>query len=216
MRKEVIGDATLILGDCRDVLPTLGRFDALVTDPPYGIGKRWGGTMAGKNGSSRLWSKDAASWDAEPIDAGTISAVLAAAPTQIVWGGNYYALGAARGWLVWDKIQKFSGADAELAYTNLDIPVRVFRMSRIEAYGSNAPLKKEHPTEKPLALMRWCIGHLPDNARTILDPFMGAGTTGLAALDSGRQFTGIEREQSYFDIACRRIEEAYRQPRLVA
>ena len=70
---------------------------------------------------------------------------------------------------------------------------------------------KQHPTQKPVALMQWCLGFLPD-AKTILDPFMGSGTTGVACVKLGRKFTGIELDSDYFDIACKRIEEAYRQP----
>jgi len=106
-------------------------------------------------------------------------------------------------------VQEFSGADFELAWTNLDKPSKAFRLSRVEAYGQ---VERLHPTQKPLPLMKWCIGHLTNPApQTILDPFMGSGTTGVAAVQMGRDFIGIEREPKYFDIACKRIEDAQRQ-----
>jgi DNA modification methylase len=143
-----------------------------------------------------------------------MAAALHAGRHHIVWGGNYYSLPAARGWLVWDKVQRFSGADAELAYTNLDIPVRIYRLSRIDAH-QNLERGKEHPTQKPIVLMEWCLSFIPD-AKTILDPFMGSGTTGVACMRLGRQFIGIEREARYFEMACQRIENAQRQERLFA
>ena len=206
-REEVIGDARLILGDCRDVLPTLGKVDAVVTDPPYGIANLWGSQQKGRRGSSRLWTGDNA-WDAETSPE-AVTAARAMAPKAIIWGGNYYDLPPSRGYLVWDKIQEFSNADSELAWCSWDLTPRTFRYARAQLASEG----KEHPTQKPLPLMMWCLGFVPE-ARTVLDPFMGAGTTGVACANLGRSFIGIEREPAYFDVACRRIEEAYRQPRL--
>jgi DNA modification methylase len=136
-----------------------------------------------------------------------IEQVVAAGANAIVWGGNYFDLPPRRGWLLWDKIvREFSSGHAEMAWTTLDQPVRAFNYS----HGALASEGKEHPTQKPLPLMKWCIGFLP-NAETILDPFMGSGTTGVAAVQMGRRFIGIEREAKYFDIACKRIEDAQRQ-----
>jgi site-specific DNA-methyltransferase (adenine-specific)/modification methylase len=214
MKVETIGNATLYLGDCREILPTLPKVDAVVTDPPYGIGDRWGHEMKGKRGRSRLWNAGEAEWDAAPVDSALLEKVMAHGRGNIIWGGNYYALPAARGWIVWDKLQKFSGADAELAYTNLDMPVRVYRLSRIDAH-QNLERGKQHPTQKPSALMEWCLSFLP-GAQVILDPFMGSGTTGVACANLGRKFIGIEIEPKYFDIACERIRAAYAQGRLFA
>ncbi len=207
VRKEIIGDATLILGDCRDVLPTLGKVDAVLTDPPYGIAKLWAGEQAGKNGKSRLWVGDN-SWDEQTIPE-AVSAARALAGKSIIWGGNYYDLPPSRGYLVWDKMQEFSNADSELAWCSWNQTPRTYRYTRAQLISEG----KEHPTQKPLRLMQWCLGFLPD-AQTILDPFMGSGTTGVACANLGRTFIGIEREPTYFDIAVRRIEEAYKQPRL--
>jgi DNA modification methylase len=199
----VIGRAQLWLGDCRDILPTLGKVDAVVTDPPYGLAGRLANNDA--NGEWGMCSEEALAWDKEPaIEALDLSRTCA--PAQIIWGGNYYSLPIARCWLLWDKMQEHTGAHAEMAWTNLDKPVRTFRYARAQLASEG----KEHPTQKPLRLMKWCLGFVPD-AQTILDPFMGSGTTGVAAVQMGRNFIGIEREPKYFDIACKRIEAAQRQ-----
>lgn len=202
-RTETIADGvTLYLGDCREILPTLGKVDAVVTDPPYGLGDRLHG---GTNGE---WSNQfavAPAWDRNVIDPDVIIG-LAARPA-IIWGGNYYPLPPVRGWLAWDKMQEHSSGHFEMAWTNLDIPTRAFRMCRAEAYGKG----KAHPTEKPLDLMKWCLAFLPAKA-SVLDPFMGSGTTGVAAVAQGRPFVGIDRDPKYFDIACRRIEDQAKRP----
>lgn len=210
MREEVIGDCRLILGDCREVLPTLGKVDAVVTDPPYGLGDKWQGGAANTRAKWKLNDGGASmGWDADVSDA--LPSALSLADHAIVWGGNYYDLPPRRGWLIWDKIvREFSSGHVEMAWTTIDQPTRAFNYAR----GSLASEGKEHPTQKPLPLMRWCIQQLPDNTQTILDPFMGSGTTGVACQKLGRKFIGIEIEPKYFDIACRRIEQAYAQPDL--
>jgi len=201
--KVIIGNATLYRGDCMDVLPMLPMAGALVTDPPYGIDV--GSMGMGKGKKSTTFEKF--EWDKNTPTSYLIAKCLDAADIAIIWGGNYFALPPSGCWLAWDKVQKFSGADLELAWTNLCKPTKAFRMSRVEAYGS---IDKQHPTQKPLALMKWCIEQA-GNPQTILDPFMGSGTTGVAAMQMGRSFVGIEREQKYFDIACQRIEQAQKQ-----
>lgn len=194
---------TLYLGDCRDILPTLGKVDAVVTDPPYGLGDK---LRIGGHAKWSLMSADGVKWDDAVSDA--LPDALALADDAIVWGGNYYQLPPVRGWLIWDKIvRKFSTGHVEMAWTTLDQPTRAFNYAR----GELASEGKFHPTQKPLPLMRWCIGFLKD-ASTILDPFMGSGTTGVAAVQLGRQFIGIELDPGYFDIACRRISDALARP----
>lgn len=199
-----IGDATLILGDCREILPTLGPVDAVVTDPPYGIGQDGGQFRGRKGGGHRVLPN--MGWDKATPDQATFSAILAAAPKHIIWGGNYFTdkLPVSRGWLYWDKKMGGDFSDGELAYTSIDMALRSFSLCN-KMHG------KEHPTQKPDALIDWCLSFLP-GAKTIVDPFMGSGTTGVACAKLGRRFIGIEIEPRYFDIACRRIEEAYRQP----
>ncbi len=202
-REEIIGNARLICADCRDILPTLPKVDAVVTDPPYGLGDK---LSTGATGAwSKLHVKGGHAWDQAIPD--NIPAVVAAGTDAIIWGGNYFDLPPRRGWLLWDKIvRKWTSGHAEMAWTTLDQPVRAFNY----AFGELASEGKTHPTQKPLPLMKWCLGFLP-NAQSILDPFMGSGTTGVAAVQMGRRFIGIEREPKYFEIACKRIEDAQRQ-----
>ena len=195
---------TIYHGDCREILPQLPPADLLLTDPPYGIGERWAtSAMVGKNGSSRLWGQGE-TWDDAPADSALVSAAILHARHAIVWGGNYYRLPPARGWLIWDKVQKFSGADAEMAWTNLEMPVRVYRLSRIDAFVNERESVKMHPTEKPLRLMRWCV-KLANADGLILDPFMGSGTTLRAAKDLAHPAIGIEIEERYCEIAVARL-----------
>ena len=204
-RVETIGDARLILGDCMEVLPTLGKVDAVITDPPYGTADLWKAPNVPKARKWHLFGEgEILDWD-KPQDVVLLFPKLA--PKVIIWGGNFYALPTSRAWLVWNKIiRNFSTSVCELAWTNLDKPVDAFDYS----HGQLAHEGKHHPTQKPLPLMRWCIEQAGRPAVT-LDPFMGSGTTGVAAVGMGLGFIGIEREPKYFDIACRRIEQAYRQ-----
>jgi site-specific DNA-methyltransferase (adenine-specific) len=206
MREEVIGECRLILADCREVLPTLGPVDAVVTDPPYGIGYAAQPIVGKGKAKSNHVRRD---WDNEIPD---MDPVLAAAERHIIWGGNYYPLPLTRGWLSWHKPDAPpSLSHFELAWTSLD---RTSRQISQSIAATNAE-RIGHPTQKPLRVMLWCLEFLPD-AKSILDPFMGSGTTGVACAMTDRSFIGIEREPSYFDIACRRIEAAYKQPRLFA
>lgn len=208
--KERIGDATLILGDCREVLPTLGRVDALCTDPPYGINY---GNSGGFN-PSHGWGpwRAQVEWDVSRPNREIFDLMRDCTEDQIIWGGNYFTdyLPPSMRWLIWDKGQRnFSLADCEMAWCSQQKAARVMTYAR----GAAVRDGKEHPTQKPIAVMEWCLGFLP-NATTILDPFMGSGTTNVACARLGRRFIGIELEPRYFDIACRRIEAEYRQPRL--
>lgn len=213
MRTETIGEATLYLGDCREVLPTLGRVDAVVTDPPYGIGAVSRGVIGTSNAApTRDYGR--ANWDDQPIDAELLAMVLQAGRWQAIFGGNYYALPPSSCWLVWDKENTGHFADCELAWTNLPKAVRRIRYMWNGMLRANGEARGDHPTQKPIGVMSWVLQQLPADVTTILDPFMGSGTTGVACARLGRRFIGIEIEPRYFDIACRRIEEAYRQPRL--
>ena len=198
-----IGRARLACGDCRDILPTLGKVDAVVTDPPYGIG-----FAAQPTRYQRANGMVAVNWDDSLPD---LTLTLSAGDFVCVWGGNYHALPVSRGWLAWIKEGNApSMADLELAWTNRDMNARSFHKTVKSASLEKNLQEAAHPTQKPVSLMRWSIGFAPI-ATTILDPFMGSGTTGVAAVQMGRDFIGIEREPKYFDIACRRIEEAQRQ-----
>jgi len=206
MRVETIGDATLYLGDCRDILPALAPVDLVLTDPPYGIGE-----AAGKNKSRGLMavSKDYGDdqWDNEPPPDDLIDAIRAKGRYQIMFGGNYFTLPPSSCWLVWDKDNGSTDfADCELAWTNLPQAVRrlKFRWQGMLQENMGAKELREHPTQKPVPVMRWALGQAK-GVQTVLDPFMGSGTTGVACVEMDKTFIGIEREAKYFDIACKRI-----------
>ena len=207
-RCEVIGDATLYLGDCLEVLPTLGAVDALVTDPPYGIGAH---NSIGGDNKAAVRRYVNSQWDSitQPK---AIETAISIARRAIVFGGNYYALPPSKGWLVWDKHGTANFGACELAWSNIDMPIQKIDHMWMGFWRKGNEERGHHPTQKPLGVMQWCLGFLPD-ARTILDPFMGSGTTGVACVREGRKFIGVEIDEGYFDIACRRIEAETRAPR---
>jgi DNA modification methylase len=215
-RMEQIGDCTLYLGDCLELLPTLGKFDAVVTDPPYGIdiggAKSIGG--AGKITQATEYGKH--DWDKIGLTAEQFALIRGICDDYIIWGANHLAeiIGKHPGVLIWDKKcqngwnDTFS--DAETAACTSLTRAKVFRHLWVGALRKNGE-ERDHPTQKPRELMEWCLGFLP-KAKTILDPFMGSGTTGVACAKMGRKFTGIEIDPGYFEIACERICKAYAQP----
>lgn len=197
-RVEVIGGCELYLGDCMEIMPTLGAIGAVVTDPPYGIGI----TRSNRLSTSRGFGGQ--TWDDEAAD---MSWLVPMGVPAIVWGGNYFDLPAHRAPLVWDKNNAGRDfADFEMAWTNLDMVARRFIFRPMNMDGG-----KQHPTQKPEQLMKWCLDFIPANL-LILDPFMGSGTTGVASAKLGRRFIGVEREPTFFDVACERIRKAYAQP----
>lgn len=215
--KVVIGDCELWHGDCREVLPLLPVCDLILTDPPYGIGEAAGKNKSrGKMAVARDYGNDA--WDNEPPPAWVIELMRAKAKWQVLFGGNYYSLPPATCWLVWDKENGESDfADCELAWTNLPKAVRRLRWRWAGMLQQDMANKevREHPTQKPVPVMRWALMQVRD-AATVCDPFMGSGTTGVACVHEGRRFVGIERERRYFDVACERIAQAQREQPLIA
>lgn len=203
-REEIIGDCRLILGNCLEIMPTLGKVDAVVTDPPYGIGED-GGRFRGRKGQNiRVLPKGG--WDKETPPEAIFKLILSCSDEQIIWGGNYFSdkLPPSKGWLYWQKLMGGDFSDGELAWTSRNKALREYTKC---PKGQGAL----HPTQKPVEVMKWCLDFLPD-ADTVLDPYMGSGTTGVACVKLGRKFIGIEIDESYFEIACRRIREAYAQP----
>lgn len=215
--RRVIGNAVLYLGDCLEILPTLEKVDAVITDPPYGIFKRTddSGKMFGKETIYSV-DKSAANWDAKPSKE-LLELCIAAADKHVIWGGNYLAdhLGACRGPLIWNKLTgDNSYADGECAWSNVAGTMRIFTHQWCGAFkDSERGQRAIHPTQKPVALLEWCI-KLAKLPAVVLDPFMGSGTTGVACMNLGRKFIGIEIEPKYFEIACERIENAQRQQRM--
>ena len=191
----------LHLGDCLEVMKSIPdkSVDAVITDPPYGIG-------IASNPFRQKFEKQA--WDNSPASQEMIDEIQRVSRYQIIWGGNYFDLRPSKGFIVWDKKQgeEFSSAMCEYAWCNLNKPAKMFRYS--------ARYAREHPTEKPIDLIKFCIAFLPDEVATILDPFMGSGTTGVACVQTGRNFIGIEIDPGYFAIAEKRIKDAQQQMRL--
>ena len=203
-RKEVIGDATLYVGDCLEILPTLEKVDAVITDPPYGIGFGSKHTKWSANRGTVLGE-----WDACAADVGFLADY---ASDVVIWGGERFSLPIRRRWLTWVKPDAPpTFASTEFAWTNKDAPARHI----VQSISATNAERVGHPTQKPIRVMEWCLGFFP-LAASVLDPFMGSGTTGVACANLGRKFIGIEIEPKYFDIACERIENAYRQSRLFA
>ncbi|MGD9725282.1 MAG: site-specific DNA-methyltransferase [Nitrospiraceae bacterium] len=208
---------TLYCGDCREILPSLGKVDAVVTDPPYGIAFVHGAGGDGIGGGKYVskFNGVAIAGDDVPFDPAPL---LDLAPVTILFGANHFAdrLPSASKWLVWDKRKGFTRndfADCEMAWTNIGGVARLINhywngMMRDSEKG----IPRVHPTQKPIEVMQWVIKEIPPPATLILDPFMGSGTTGVAAVKLGRKFIGIEIEPKYFEIAVRRISEALKQP----
>ena len=187
-------------GDCREILPTLEPVDLVLTDPPYGIGAIWQGGKGHGWGNADVQKEARNTWDVAPPDDLTIQLWLSKGRDSVIWGGNYFDLPVSRGWLVWNKPERnFTLAEAELAWTSKDTVIRVFDANRSD-------VGRIHPTQKPISLMRWCLEKFPD-AQTILDPFMGSGTTLRAAKDLGRKAVGIEIEEKYCEIAAKRLAQ---------
>ena len=236
-RVEVIGNATLYLGDCRDILPTLGKVDAVIGDPPYSVsvaGSKVVGTP-GKGVRSLDFFEGDTDWRAmTALVADAFGFAIASKPrTVVAWCGHRQIgpltellenNGYSTRLLFWRKRcpppsppgAGFSQSVEQAVYGYL--PGRVwnggqydFNCFEADSYRFGQPGKVDHPTQKPLSLMKWNVDRLTDRNQTILDPFMGSGTTGVAAVQMGRKFIGIEREEKYFSIACRRIEDAQRQ-----
>jgi site-specific DNA-methyltransferase (adenine-specific) len=185
-------------GDCREILPTLPKCDLVCTDPPYGSGYASNPIV----GKGKTQSNHAAQdWDDSPVDC--ISAVLEAGKEAIIWGGNYYALKPSRCWLTWYKPDAPpSMAQVELAWVSRDGNAKHLAWSIAATNGERVG----HPTQKPEAVMRWAISQFQD-AQTILDPFMGSGTTLVAAKNLGRKAIGIEIEEKYCEIAAKRLAQ---------
>jgi len=188
--------ATIYCGDCREILPELPKVDLVLTDPPYGV------DITKSNRLSVSRGRGAEAWDGSAPDVETIKVVLESGRDAIIWGGNYFSLPVCRGYLIWDK--QNDGRDfgeCEFAWSSLDAVPRIHRQ---RAQGMDGG--KVHTTQKPLDLFKWCLSHFPE-AQTILDPFIGSGTTLRAAKDLNRHSIGIEIEEKYCEIAAKRLAQ---------
>ena len=190
---------TIYCGRAEDIIPYLSGFDLLLTDPPYGI-------KADRDRKSQKagWvDYGLGGWDHKPAAIGTLNACIALCDKAVIWGGNYFPLPPSMGWFVWNKLQReFSLADGELAWTNVDKALRIFDYSRSQALLDG----RVHPTQKPIALMKWCIGRMGASC-SVLDPYMGSGTTLVAAKDLGLVSTGIDADERCCEIAAKRLSQ---------
>jgi DNA modification methylase len=199
----------LHLGDCLEYMKSMpGKsVDAVITDPPYGIGEHGGACRTrGRRGYSKHENKG---WDKKPPKKIVFTNILRISNTAVIWGGNYFSdkLPPRMGWVYWRKLMGGDFSDGELAWTSRNSALKEF---------TKCPkgMDKLHPTQKPIELMLWCIENYSNIGDTIFDPFMGSGTTGVAAIQLGRNFIGCEIDPDYFKIAENRIKEAEMQPNL--
>jgi site-specific DNA-methyltransferase (adenine-specific) len=220
---------TLYLGDCREIAPTLAPVDAVVTDPPYGQDYKVNTFYAGGTRKNAVVQRNGKKLIVNPTiyapivgdkDAFDPAPWLGFAPEVLLWGAHKFADRLPPGgWLVWDKVPTGKirdQGDGEAAWINRDQPMRIHRLlwdGLCVGIGARhevtAGQKRHHPSQKPEALMIWCLGYIKGSS--ILDPYMGAGSTGVAAVKLGKRFQGIEIEKTYFDISCRRVEAATKQ-----
>jgi site-specific DNA-methyltransferase (adenine-specific)/modification methylase len=215
-REETIGDCRLILGDCREILPTLNKAAAVVTDGPYGIayshsggGRRVRGGRLPAVRHGRMIDGDDAPFDPAP---------WLAFSEAVFFGADHFAMFLPKGrWLVWDKKDGMASntfSDCEFAWCSNPGAARLKRyLWNGVAQAGEKGESRHHPNQKPIEVMEWAISFVA--SRNILDPFMGSGTTGIAAMRLSLGFVGIEGDPKYFGIACRRIEQAYRQGDLI-
>ncbi len=202
-------DIDLRLGDCLEILRGMPdkSIDLILTDPPYGIADVWKGGASCGWAAARKDTPKRNAWDKKPSQE-VIDNILRIGKKAVIWGGNYFRLPISRGWLVWDKPERnFSLSEAELAWTSEDRPMRVYDCRRSDP-------GRKHPTQKPLLLMKRCLLNFSDEGDTVLDCFLGSGTTMVACVQTGRHGIGIEIDPDYFAIAQKRIAEAQQQPNL--
>ncbi len=199
---------TIYHGDCREIIPQLACFDLLLTDPPYGCGEN-SKRVASRGKLAQATDYGDFDWDSEPASDSEIESCRTRGGRQIIWGGNYFSLPPSKCWLVWDKLNGSNDfADCELAWTNLPGAVRKFPFlwnGMIRA-GRDSGITRVHPTQKPVELMKWCIARA-GAVKSILDPFMGSGTTLVAAKDEGIAAVGCDAEERYCEIAAKRLSQ---------
>jgi len=204
---------TIYHGDCRQIMPMLGRFDLLMADPPYGIGEGMRAAVRTKSRKpdarwkqARCTDYDPGEWDDEPVEEWVMQLARSICNKQIIFGGNYYNLPPCKGPLVWDKENGDTDfADGEMAWNNLGCALRIKRhlWAGMRRKGGE---DRRHPTQKPLEVIQWAILQAGD-VETILDPWAGSGTTGHAAKNLGKRAVLIEREERYCEIAAKRLAQ---------
>ena len=202
---------TIYCGDCREILPQLDvKVDLVLTDPPYGINAdktQNDNARSGRVSNGGYWKEyEYTAWDKNAPDSKLFEMIFNKSKNQIIWGGNYFFLPSRCQWLIWNKVQRGVMTDGEMAWTNKQGSLKIFDMARTDAYINTTELK-HHPTQKPTPLISWCLSLYPE-AQTILDPFLGSGTTAVAAKILGRKCIGIEIEEKYCEIAVKRLAQS--------
>lgn len=205
---------TIIQGDCLEVMKGFkdNEFDLVITDPPYGIGIAKAGKVGGGSVRGKTKKFKPSSWDEFTPSQAYFDEIRRVSTNQIIFGGNYFAnkLSNSRCWLVWfkrDGLPTRTFADAELAWTSFDSNTRVFSLRWDGFIRDSKNDRFNHPTQKPTELLKWCIAQFKLEGQTILDPFMGTGSTLIAAQEMGCDCTGIEINQEYIDIASNRTKQ---------
>ncbi len=227
MRVETIGNATLYLGDCLEILPTLPKVDAVITDPPYGVGFKYESHNDTAEGYIEwLWPiierAESICSDASPVfvwQSGTnIRNLPAWFPREwrlLIAAKNFVQMRPTAMQWSYDPVVCWWTGDGKP--WSLGTASKDFLIANTAPVVSNpANIEKGHPCPRPLDLMVHVVGQWVRPESVCLDPFMGSGTTGVACMNLGRKFIGIEIEPKYFQIACERIENAQRQERLFA
>ena len=195
--------------DCLYILPRLPKVDLVLTDPPYGIGMdnekvRTKPSRPNTYKRRGLIKYKGPKWDIKPLDKAYFDEMFRISSNQIIWGANYYCsyFPNRYGWIYWDKqMGNNSFSSGEFAFQSRFIKSSSFAFSSMRVPGTRV-----HPTQKPLELMEWCLGFFPE-ADIILDPFLGSGTTAVAAKELGRKFIGIEISEEYCSIAVKRLRQ---------
>ena len=204
---------TLYHSDAKRILPFLEPMDLLLTDPPYGIGAD--ANQMGRAGkrmkSQKAFNRDygASDWDSAPPEAWLLEWARSVTRYQIIFGGNFFELPPASCWLVWDKENTAGFADCELAWTNLDKAVRRLRYCWNGMIQEDMARKevRQHPTQKPEAVIRWALSQAPEDAKSVFDPFCGSGTTLVEAKRLGLSAIGVEINEAYCEIAANRLRQ---------
>ncbi len=202
---------TIYCGDAREILPTLPKVDLILTDPPYGIKADNRKKILSREKLAKARDYGESNWDNSSPPSWIFGLIQEKAKNVIIWGGNYFPLPPSSCWLVWDKDNGENDfADCELAWTNLNKAVRrkLYRWNGMlqQKMGDEKEVRF-HPTQKPLDVMTWAIKQAPETCKTIMDPYMGSGSTFRAAKDLGRKCIGIEINESYCKIAGRRLQQ---------
>lgn len=202
---------TIYHGDNKTITPMLGKFDLMLTDPPYGIGESKGKNKSrGDKAVAKDYGNDC--WDSKPPTRQELENLISFSAGSILFGGNYFELNQTPGWIVWDKDNSGDFSDVELAWTNFLGGSRIYKHrwnGMIQQDMKNKEFR-EHPTQKPVPVMQWCIQKAIEKLKkveSIFDPYAGSCTTARAAKNLKIKCVCIEREEKYCEVGARRMRQ---------